>query len=255
MSFDLFEAIAVIGVTLLVGFSMVFQWNRLRQGREVGLRPLPAYRTLRTQVGRAIESGRHVHITLGRAGLHSPAGPTSVAALTALDHLAVDSCASGIPPMVTLGEATLLPAAQDSLRQGFAQAGRLSAYSPIQTQFIAPETQPMAYAAGVSNELHAGNVGSNLMIGRFGPEIAIMGEAAARANAPQVIGSDDPTALALASVLTRDLLIGEELLAAGAYLQGKPWQIASLRSQDVLRWLIMGLIFVFAVLKGIGFFG
>jgi hypothetical protein len=175
-----------------------------------------------------------------------------VAALTALDHLAVDSCASGIPPMVTLGEATLLPAAQDSLRQGFALAGRLSAYSPIQTQFIAPETQPMAYAAGVSNELHAGNVGSNLMIGRFGPELAIMGEAAARVNAPQVIGSDDPTALALASVLTKDVLIGEELLAAGAYLQGKPWQLASLQVQDVLRWVVMALIVVAAILEAIG---
>jgi hypothetical protein len=249
-----FNAIAVIGVTLLVGLLMVFLWNRLRQGREVGLRPLPAYRTLRTQVGRAIESGRHVHITLGRAGLHSAAGPTSVAALTALDHLAIDSCASGIPPMVTVGEATLLPAAQDSLRQGFAQAGRLSSYSPIQTQFIAPETNPLAYAAGVSNELHAGNVGSNLMLGRFGAELALMGEAAARVNAPQVIGSDDSTALAVASALTKDVLIGEELLAAGAYLQGKPWQLASLQAQDWLRWVVMVLILVFGILSGIGFF-
>lgn len=243
-----FDAIAVLVVAVVVGLAMGFQWNRLRQGQEVGLRPLPAYRTLRSQVGRAIESGRHVHITLGRGGLHQAAGPTSVAVLTALDHLAIDSCASGIPPLVTMGEATLLPAAQDSLRRGFAQAGRLSAYAPTQTYFIAPETAPLAYAAGVSNELHAGNIGSNLMLGRFGPEVAIMGEAAARANAPQVIGSDDPTALALASVLTKDVLIGEELLAAGAYLQGKPWQLASLQVQDVIRWVVMGLILVAAIM-------
>jgi hypothetical protein len=35
--------------------------------------------------------------------------------------------------------------------------------------------------------------------------------------------------------LTNKLLIGEELLAAGAYLQGKPAQIASLQVQDMLR--------------------
>lgn len=244
------DTILVIVVMLLTAFLMIgSQFYRQRRGGEMGLRPLRAYRTLRTQVGRAIESGRHVHITLGRAELNGPAGPTSVAALTALDHLAVDSCASGVPPLVTVGAGTLLPAAQDSLRQGFAQAGRLSAYSPIQTQFIAPETQPFAYAAGVSNELHHGNVGSNLMLGRFGPELAIMGEAAARANAPQVIGTDDPAALALAQVLTQDVLIGEELLAAGAYLEGKPWQLASLQAQDWLRWGIMVLIFIFAILE------
>jgi hypothetical protein len=77
------------------------------------------------------------------------------------------------------------------------------------------------------------------MVGRFGPELAIIAEAANRQNIEQVIGTDDPTALAVAFTATDNVLIGEELYATSAYLEGNASQIASLQLQDILRWVVV----------------
>jgi hypothetical protein len=44
-------------------------------------------------------------------------------------------------------------------------------------------------------------------------------------------------------------LIGEEFYAAGAYVQAGPMHSASLRTQDILRWLLIGVILAGAALK------
>lgn len=226
---------------------LVFFLRRLKMGEEVALRPLKGYEALQTQSGRAIESGRRVHFAMGRASLIGPANPTSIAALHALDHLAEDSCASGMPPLVSVNEGTLLPAAQDSLRDAYNQAGRPADFSLGAAQFVAAETFPMTYAAGVTDLIQNEGVGGNVVMGRLGGELAIITEAAGRADMDQVIGSDDPLALAVASSVTDNLLIGEEMLAAGAYLQEEPAQIASLQVQDVLRLVITLAILLFAL--------
>ena len=56
-----------------------------------------------------------------------------------------------------------------------------------------------------------------------------------------------PTALAVAMTVTEDVLIGEELFATSAYLEGKPSQIASLQLQDILRWVVVLFILGTAV--------
>jgi hypothetical protein len=47
-------------------------------------------------------------------------------------------------------------------------------------------------------------------------------------------------------------LIGEELYAAGAYLQAGPLHISSLRAQDILRWVLAAIILGGAILKFLG---
>jgi hypothetical protein len=110
-------------------------------------------------------------------------------------------------------------------------------------QYIAAENQPMTYAAGTSDIVNQGNLVSNLMIGRFGAEIAIVTESATRGGMEQVVGSDDPTAMALAVVATDKVLLGEEVFVSGAYLHGEPAQLASIQLQDILRVLaIVGIL-------------
>ncbi|MCI0395472.1 MAG: hypothetical protein L0332_02265 [Chloroflexi bacterium] len=237
--------VLVSAVSLALGYLF---WRRLRSGQEVGLRPLRGIAALKGQIGRAVENGRTVHVTLGRGSLASTLNPTSVAALAALDYLAADGAASGVPPLVTVGEGTLLPAAQDSLRGAYKAAGRPGDFSTSQAEFIASDEFPFAYAAGVTSESRQANVGSNLLAGRFGAELALITEASVRTNVEQVIASDNPVALGVAAAMTEELLIGEELFAAGAYLQGRPDQIASLQTQDVLRLIVSGLVLLISVI-------
>ena len=43
----------------------------------------------------------------------------------------------------------------------------------------------------------------------------------------------------MATAVTDNVLIGEELFAAGAYLENKPSQSAGLQVQDIMRWFII----------------
>jgi hypothetical protein len=243
-------AILTLFVFIIVAVLLVLFSRRLAGGAEVGLRPLPSYLALKSQIGRAVENGRRVHFAMGRASLLGPASPTSLASLTALNRLARDGCASGVPPLVAVGEGSLLPAAQDTLRAGYRRAERADEFSLASAQFLAPETAPFAYAAGVTDLMVQQQVGSNLMLGRFGSELALMSEAAVRADTEQVIGSDDPVALSVGAAVTDHLIIGEELLAAHAYLEGQPQQVAAIQLQDLLRLIIVVLILL-AALAGI----
>jgi hypothetical protein len=105
----------------------------------------------------------------------------------------------------------------------------------------------MAYAAGASEIISRGDLGGNVMMGRFGSEIAIMTEAAHREEMQQLIGSDNLEALAVATAVTRNVLIGEEHLAAGAYLEDKAYQVASLQVQDIYRYLAATGILLIAI--------
>jgi hypothetical protein len=231
--------IIILAVLLALGLLLFLLTRSVRAGRTSVLRPLTSYQGLTGQIGRAIETGRQLHLTLGQASLVGRASPSSVSAMAVLDNLAKDGCANGTPPLVTVGDGTLLPLAQGSLQNALAQAGRSGHFDLSLTQFVAHDTDPFAYGAGVAALLQQQRVASNIMVGRFGPELAIMAEAANRQNIEQVIGTDDPTALAVALTATDNVLIGEELFATSAYLEGKASQIASLQLQDILRWIVV----------------
>lgn len=243
------EALPATIIILLAATLMLLALRRLRSGVRYSLRPLAGYTVVGEQIGRAVESGSQLHVTLGRAPLPGVNGPTSVAALEVLAHLARESGESGISPRVTVGEATLLPAAQGEVYRA-QSAGEVTAeFATDDVQFLAASEFPMAYAAGVTNSLHHDEVAGNVAVGRFGVEVAIIAEAARREELSQIIGTDDPTAMALATLYTDNVLWGEELFTAAAYLEGRMEQLASVRAQDILRWLVAGGILLFTLLR------
>jgi hypothetical protein len=107
----------------------------------------------------------------------------------------------------------------------------------------------MSYGVGVSDIINREDLGSNLIIGRIGAELALIAEAAERKELEQIIGSDDLTALAVATPITENLILGEELYASAAYLRGTPADIAGLQLQDILRIFIAISILVAALIS------
>lgn len=227
--------LAIIAIVLL----LLLLTRGLQNGRTLPLRPLTGYTALAGQLGRAVESGRRLHVSLGRASLVGAGNPTSVAAANVLDYLAITGCASATPPLTTVGEGTLLPLAHATVRAACDEVGRPGDMDVRTVQFIATDTDPFVYAGGITAILPKSEIASNVLVGRFGSEVAIMAEAANRQEMEQVIGSDDPVALALATATTNNVLIGEELFVAAAYLDGRPSHLASVQLQDILRWLII----------------
>lgn len=233
----------ILALLLLFGMLLFLSQRQIKLGRSVlKLRPLTGYRKLTGQVGRAVESGQKLHISLGQAGLVDSSAVTSVAASQFLTTLAKESCANNTPPIVTVGSGTILPLAEAQIRQAYLAVDRLYQYHPEHSQFIAQEGDNFAFAAGITGELAQNNVLSHILAGRYGPEIGVIGGAASRHKMEQIIATDDPTALSIATAISNNTIVGEELFAAGAYLEKEPTQIASLQVQDILRWVIAAIL-------------
>jgi hypothetical protein len=84
---------------------------------------------------------------------------------------------------------------------------------------------------------------SSVLLGRFGFEIALLGEGALRHDQALIAHSDLVEGQAVAFAQADHLLIGEELYAGAAYLGGRPLERGGLIALDVLRWLvILGIV-------------
>lgn len=226
--------------------------RRIRNGASIGLRRLAAYEALRQQPALTVESGKRFHLTPGRADVHTPQSPASVAGLGALSELARES---GPAPIVTVGAPTLLPAAQGAVRRRYEATGRSSEVRLGDTHFLAARDFPFVYGAGATVLIGQPEVGGSVALGHVGSEMALLAEAGQRQNVEQILGSDDPTAMAVATMFTPHAVWGEELFAARAYLNESPLQLASLRTQDVLRWLAALAILAAAALRLLGLIG
>jgi hypothetical protein len=87
------------------------------------------------------------------------------------------------------------------------------------------------------------------MVGSFGDEYLLMGEAGARQGVHQVVGSADPQTLPFVYASADETLVGEEIFAGGAYTSRLPIQVASLLTEDLARWFVVLAIVLIAVLK------
>ncbi|MCA9979893.1 MAG: hypothetical protein KDD89_03655 [Anaerolineales bacterium] len=213
--------------------------------------PRPGFSELKEQVGLAIESGRRLHISLGRAGLERAHAPTSVAAQHAADVLVEASVRSGSPPDLSVGDATLLTPAQDNLQSNYDARRRLD-YEPEQVAFVAPHTAPIAYATGTAALIEPNDIGSTIVVGRVGRELAYLADNNAQQNIMQVLGTDDPEGMAVALTYTPTPLLGEELLAAEATLKENAEAVAGIQLQNLLRLLVVLVLLVTAVLAFLG---
>jgi hypothetical protein len=238
---------------LLLLFVIVFlpvlylSGRRVQKGDIPDLRPISAFDALQGVTARAIETGRSVHISLGMGGITGDTTADSLAGLSTLEYLADQSAAAGVPPIVTIADATLLPLAQDAIRRPYGTDQEEASRAARHVRWIAPE--PGAYAAGVMGVLGTEAIDANIMIGYFGDEYLLMGEAAARRNITQVGGTSDPNVLPFVFATADEALIGEEMYAAGAYLTRKPWHIGSLLAQDLVRWVIVFVVVALVVIN------
>jgi hypothetical protein len=224
----------------------------LRRRFPAAFRPIEAYERLNRAVGLAVESGTRLHISLGRGNLFTTRGASALAGLAMLRKLTERTSLSDRPPVVTSGDASLAILSQDTLQSGYRAAvaedqyrfstGRLTGFTPF------------SYAAGTVPVTRDENVSTNVFIGDFGPESALLAEAAERENSTLIAASDNISAQSVFYATAQDPLIGEELFAAGAYVGAGATHEASLIVQDVLRWLIIAAILAGSFLKLVGAF-
>lgn len=230
---------------LFVGFTFL-----VRQGLKPDLRPLRAYENLFSQVGQAVESGGRVHISLGSSGIIDKDTGVTLAGLQILDIISEASSISDRSPVATTGDATAMFVASDTIRRAYQRRGTFDRYETMSTRLVALD--PYAFAAGASSIVADDEVRSNVLLGSFGPEAALITEAGQRKHLIQIVGSDRLEGQAIGYAVTDHNLIGEEIFTARAYVLKDAPVIGSLLTQDVLRWIVVGAILVGVILSTAG---
>jgi hypothetical protein len=219
----------------------------LRRRFNGAFRPIQAYERLNRAVGLSVESGTRLHFSLGRGNLFTTRGASALAGLAMLRKLTERTSLSDRPPIVTSGDASLAILSQDTLQSGYRAAAAEDQYR-FSTGRLTGLT-PFSYAAGTLPVTRDESVSTNVLIGDFGTESALIVEPSERENSALIAASDNLSAQSVFYATAYDPLIGEELFAAGAYVGAGVVHDASLNVQDILRWLIIIALIIGSLYK------
>ncbi|HND48019.1 MAG TPA: hypothetical protein PLL95_05620 [Anaerolineales bacterium] len=239
-------ALAILGVAAFLLLSLTL-WKRRSPSY---LREIPAFTKLAHSLGLSIEDGKRLHISLGHGSLLDARGGSAFAGLALLRNIAERTSVSDMPAVASAGDPTLGLLSQDTLQAGYQAAGVEDAY--VHTTGRVTGLSPFSYAAGAMQIPQNENVSTNIVIGHLGAEAGLITDAAERNNIKLIGSSDNLVGQSILFANTQDPLIGEELFAAGAYLNEDPAHAASLTVQDIFRWLIILILLGGAALKFLG---
>lgn len=237
-------------VVVLAFFILIIVFTAILRGRPGSrtLRAIPAFARLGRAVGLAVEAGNRLHLSLGSGDLVGPQSAVAYVGLSVLRRVARATSISDKPPVATSGEGAVAILSQDTMRS---TAGEMRVgFDPISGRLTG--LTPYSYAAGAMSVIHDEDVGANVLIGNFAAEVALINEAAERAHSLTLAGTDNVPGQAVLYATAQETLIGEETFAGGAYLGAGLAHIASLRVQDIFRWVLIGVIAAGAVLKLVG---
>ncbi len=227
--------IVLFAILLLVVFNFL-----ARQGFRPALRSLGGYESLKNQVGQAVESGGRVHVSLGPNSIIDSDAGVALAGLTMLEVVAETAAISDLSPVATTADPTAALVLNDTVRRAYLRQGQADKFEAKSARLVALD--PIALAGGATGIIADDQVRANVLVGSFGPEVALIAEAGARHRIPQTVGSDRLEAQAVGYAMADHALVGEEVYVARAYLTKEPAPVASLAVEDAMRWLIVGLI-------------
>jgi len=236
--------LVLVSAGLLVGITYLKRKSTLQ------FRQIKAFSRLRNAIGRAVEEGSRLHISLGHGGVTTLQGAASLSSLVALRRLADMTSAGDKPPVASSGDGVVAILSQDTLQASYQDATAGGHYDATGGRLTG--LTPFSYAAGALLIMHDEQVSANVLMGNFGIEAGLLVDTAERQNSFTLTASDNLPAQAILYANAQDPLIGEELFAAGAYLNAGPTHAASLAVQDVLRWLLIIIILGGALLKMVG---
>jgi len=235
---------------LIISALLILVFAMLRKEFPYALREIPTFARLRRAIGLAIEDGSRVHFSIGRGGLIMPWSAAAFVGLATVRRVAELTSVSDRPSIVTSGDGALAALSQDTLKASYTAAVAPERYDALTGRVTG--LTPFSYAAGAIPVMRDENVSTNVIVGNFGIEIALMADAAERQDNFSVVASDNIPAQAVLYAAGSNPLIGEELYAVGAYVQAGAVHTASLRVQDILRWVLIIAMIVGALLKLVG---
>ncbi len=235
--------IALLAIALAA--TLAGRWFVRRFG--LHFRPIPAYTVLGALAADAVESDQRVHLSFGSSDLGRAGTVSALSSAEIFYRLAERLAISPKSPVITLSDAVTIPLAQDTLRRAYEYRQNLSAYRTGLAAWFPSGTRSVAFGAGAAAFAADYAVASSVLLGRFGPEMAFLGETALRYDQEMIAHSDLIEGQAVAFAQADEMLFGEELYAGPGYLSGTALERGGVLALDVLRWVVVGAILVLAL--------
>lgn len=237
------EIPTMIGCILFLGL-IFFYFHRAKRGTEFYLRPIAGIEAIDEAIGRATEMGKPI---LYVPGLSTIGDVATIASITILGRVAKKVAEYGTPLLVPNCDPIVFTVCEETVRQGYMEAGRPDAYNNDSVFFLTQSQ--FAYVAGVNGIMMRDKPATNFYLGMFWAESLILAETGSLSGAIQIAGTDAVTQLPFFITTCDYTLIGEELYAASAYLGREPKQLGSIRGQDACKAIMMVFIVLGIILS------
>ena len=231
---------------LLVSACVIFFILAARRGRPMKVRRIAALEAIKDAVGRATEMGRSI---LFVPGIQDMDNIQTVAGLTVLGNVSRTAAEYDAAIEVPTSRSLVMEAAREAVQASYLAAGRADAYNADAIRYITDEQ--FGFVAYVSGRMVREKPAACFYMGCFFAESLILAETGNSIGAIQIAGTAESSQLPFFVAACDYTLIGEEFMAASAYLSGEPDQIGSLKGQDVAK-AIAAIIIIIGVVLATG---
>jgi hypothetical protein len=241
LGFDLFLLLAVSIVTYIYIY-------RSSQGNVPELRVPPALEAIDEIVGRATEMGRPITYCTSYVGLqYSSMALQNLAGISVLGYMAKKAAEYDTRIIGCFATGDLQLIAEDVVRESYIAAGKPE--KEVDMRFLTP--MEYAYASATMGIMRREKIAGNVMLGAIAGENVLWGATAAELGAIQ-LGGMAISQVCFFVALCDYVLIGEELYVAGAVLSEDKTLISALASEDIAKFVILGLTILGAILASAG---
>jgi len=233
---------------LIAGIAIYYMYSK----KQVPIRRVPSLDAIDEGIGRAAEMGKPVIDSIGicSGGMDY----WTVAAMSILSYTARKCVALGVPLYVPLGghdnSYTPMEVARDIVKTEYDLAGKPEEFKLENMPFLSG--RQFSWASGYVGMLMRLRPAANIMLGDNLASAMWMSEIGHQIGALQISGATYISNIAVLAVSSDYIAIGEDMLAAGAYLSKEPSQIASIRTEDIIKIVAIILVVGGALLFSLG---
>ncbi len=211
-----------------------------RHGKVFRIKEQRAIKIIDEAVGRATEMGKPIVMNLGVGGLRrGEYSPPTIAGLTVLSYvagLAAKYNTRLIVPMITGEASETIPIATEIVREAYLREGKADTFKPDEVILYLPNN------ASIMAMAERDQPAANIMVGYYTHESLIFSEAFGRQGAMQIGGTTNLYQIPFFAGACDYVLIGEEIFAAGAFIDPTPELTSSIAVQDICK--IIGVILI-----------
>jgi hypothetical protein len=229
---------AAVAIAIVL-FTTFYKGSRSR----FKLRRITGLEAIEEAIGRSTEMARPLIYTPGWGG--DIQRPTTIASMNILAYVAEKTSVYDCRLVYPTHDPVIMAVAQEVVKESYLRTGNVDRYRADDISYVT--SSQFGYAAAVDGLISRLRPASVFLLGTFEAESLILAETGNSVGAIQIAGTDSTIQLAFFIVACDYTLIGEELFAASGYLSQDSSILASVRAQDLIKVIIVGLLVVASI--------